>query len=491
MKFPPLAVGLLLCPMLAFAQQATPASLSLADAIAVARENNPAYRQTLSTRIPSLWSARNAWGNLLIPNASLSGGLGYTGAGSQNFLSTNFSQPVSTSSSDYSLNLNWQVNGQTLAAPGQQHANADAVDADIAGARAALINNVTQQYLTALQSRDNAAVAQKQLESTEQALKLAQAKYQVGSGTLLDVRQAQVARGQAEVALLQAQTDVQVQKLRLFEQMGVTAPLDIKSVQLSDTFAIEAPKWTVEDLLATAAEQNPALQALRARSTAGKWNVRAATAGYGPTVSLSASWSGFTQRFNDLGPINASSAAAAGQEFTACNDNNLIRANAGLSQEDCGGFQWGLAQEQALAQQNSAYPFSFTKQPFSARLTISIPLWSNFQQPLQVSLAKQNHEQMEESVRARALGLQTEVNQAFLTLGTAYQTIAIQDTNRTAARDQLKLATDRYQVGSGTFLDVINAEVTAIKAETDYVSAVYNYHKALAALEAAVGRPLR
>jgi outer membrane protein len=477
--------------MVAFAQQATPAPLSLADAIAVARENNPAYRQTLSTRIPSLWSARNAWGNLLIPNASLSGGLGYSGAGSQNFLSTNFSQPVSTSSSDYSLNLNWQLNGQTLAAPGQQHANADAVDADIAGARAALTNNVTQQYLTALQSRDNAAVTQKQLESTEQALKLAQAKYQVGSGTLLDVRQAQVARGQAEVALLQGQTDVQVQKLRLFEQMGVTAPTDIKSVQLSDSFAIEAPKWTVEDLLTLAAEQNPALQALRARASAGKWNVRAATAGYGPSVSLSASWSGFTQRFNDLGPIVASSQAAAGQEFTACNENNQIRLNAGLAAEDCSGFQWGTAQQQALQTQNSAYPFNFTKQPFSARLTFSIPLWSNFQQPLQVSLAKQNHEQMEESVRARALGLQTEVNQAFLTLGTAYQTIAIQDTNRTAARDQLKLASDRYQVGSGTFLDVINAEVTAIRAETDYVNAVYNYHKALAALEAAVGRPLR
>src|SRR4029077_11039301 len=144
------------------------------------------------------------------------------------------------------------LSGQTLTAPGQAHANADAVDADIVGARANLVNDVTQQYLTALQSRDNAGVTEKQLESAEQALKLAQAKYAVGSGTLLDVRQAQVARGQAEVALLQAQTDVQVQKLRLLEQMGVTAPVDIKSVTLSDTFPVSEPHWQLEELLATA-----------------------------------------------------------------------------------------------------------------------------------------------------------------------------------------------------------------------------------------------
>jgi len=35
------------------------------------------------------------------------------------------------------------------------------------------------------------------------------------------------------------------------------------------------------------------------------------------------------------------------------------------------------------------------------------------------------------------------------------------------------------------------AQVTALRAETDYIGAVYDYHKAVAALQAAVGRPLR
>jgi len=84
-----IAVGLLVCPALAGAQS-VPASLSLSDAIAIARDNNPAYRQTLATRSASLWNARSAWANLFIPQATASGSIGYTGAGSQKFLATSF-----------------------------------------------------------------------------------------------------------------------------------------------------------------------------------------------------------------------------------------------------------------------------------------------------------------------------------------------------------------------------------------------------------------
>lgn len=485
-----IAVGLFVCPALVGAQTSVPTSLSLSDAITIARDNNPAYRQTLATRTASLWNARSAWANLFIPQATASGSIGYSGAGSQNFLATSFSQPVSTASSNYNISLNWQLSGQTLAAPGQAHANADAVDADIVGARATLINNVTAQYLTALQSRDNASVTAKQLESTDEALKLAQAKYAVGSGTLLDVRQAQVNRGQAEVALLTAQTDVQVQKLRLFELMGVSAPADIKTITLSDTFPVAEPHWSLDELLATAQAENPQLQALESRASAQKWAVRAATSSYGPSVSLSAGWSGFTQRFNDISPILLADRLGANQSFLACGDNNTIRTNAGLPPKDCSVYSWGTAQDQAVIDQNSQYPFHFTQQPFQASIRVSIPLWSNFQQPIAVSQAKANQEQADQAARAQSLGLRTLVQNGYLTLQTAYQTIAIQDTNRTAAQDGLKLATDRYRVGSGTFLDVVNAQVADAKAESDYVTAVYNYHKARAALEAAVGKPL-
>src|SRR5438309_1179496 len=334
MKHLLLSVGLAVCPTLSVTQQPAPAYLSLADALALARAHNPLYRQALHDRAPAGWAARNAWSSTFLPTLTASGGLGYSasgqqpfptahlspplahhplcrqalhdrapagwvarnawsstflptltasgglgysGSGQQRFLTANFSQNVSTLSSNYGLFLDWALNGQTVTQIPLKHAQLSAADADVAGAESNLITGVTQQYLSVLQARDNADVARKELDRNEQFLKLAQARYDVGRASLIDVRQAQVARGQAEVALLRAETGLQLEKLRLFQQIGVTPPTDIATVQLTDTFAVQTPAWQLGDLLTMAEGQNPALKALRAREGAASWGVRAAT----------------------------------------------------------------------------------------------------------------------------------------------------------------------------------------------------------------------
>jgi outer membrane protein len=486
-----ITVGLLLCPAVAGAQQSTPVNLSLADAIAVARDKSPVYRQALNDRAPAAWAVRNAITSLLIPSVSAAGGMTYTGPGSQTFLTSSFSQSVSTVSSFYDLSLSWQLSGTTLSQPGLAKAQQNATDADIAGAQNLLVTGITQQYLSVLQAREQAELARKTVERNDEFLKLAQARFTVGQATLIDVRQAQVARGQAEVALLRAQTVVSVEKLRLFEQMGVTPPVDIAVVQLTDTFGVQTPSWQLTDLLTLAERQNPALKALRAREKAAAWGVRAVTSTYGPTLSLSAGWSGFTQQFTDVDPIIVSQQSAFAGQYNECQENNTIRASAGLPANDCSVFIWGSSNEQALRDRNSVFPFHFTQQPFQARLTVSLPIFTNFARTLRVSEARAQHGDLEEAVRARGLAVQTDVSQAFLTLQTAYRTVGLQDTNRTAATEQLQLATQRYRVGSGTFFELLDAQVAALRAESDYVNANYDYHKALAALEAAVGRSLR
>src|SRR6266436_6383510 len=486
-----LVAGLLLGPAaVAVAQQpttptkpVTTAGLSLSDAIAVAREKNPLYRQAQNNRAPAAWGVRGAYSSLLIPSVIASGGMSYTGPGSQTFLSSSFTQSVSTVSSFYDVGLLWQLSGSTLSQPGLAKAQQRAADADVAGAENALITGIKQQYLTVLQARAQADLAQKTLQRNEEFLKLAQARYGVG--------QAQVARGQAEVGLLRAQTLVNVEKLRLFEQMGVVPPLDVAAVQLTDTFYVAPPAWQLSDLLTMAEQQNPALKALRAREGAAAWNVRAATSSYGPALSLSAGWSGFTQQFTNVDPIIFSQQAAFASQYSECQDNNTIRSSAGLPPNDCSGFIWGASNEQALRSRNSVFPFNFTRQPFQARLTVTLPIFNNFARELSSSNARAQHGNLEESVRARGLAVQTEVSQAFLTLQTAFRTVGLQDTNRSAAREQLQLATERYRVGSGTFFELLDAQVAALRAESDAVNATYDYHKALAALEAAVGRSLR
>src|SRR5438105_2000315 len=397
-----IVAGLLLGPAaVAVAQQPTTptkpamtAGLSLSDAIAVAREKNPAYRQAQNNRGPAAWGVRAAYSSLLIPSVSASGGMSYTGPGSQTFLAQSFSQSVSTVSSFYDLGLSWQLSGTTLSQPGLAKAELHAADADIAGAENLLVTGIKQQYLTVLQALAQADLARKTLQRNEEFLKLAQARYSVGQSTLIDVRQAQVARGQAEVGLLQAQTQVSVQKLRLFEQMGVTPPVDVSGVQLTDTFSVEAPQWQLPDLLTMAEQQNPALKALRARERAADWSVRAATSSYGPTVSVSAGWSGFTQQFTNVDPIIFNQEAAFGNQLTECQDNNKIRVSAGLTATDCSGFVWGASNEQALRDRNSVFPFHFTQQTFQDRLRVTLPIFTNFARPLPVSRAHSQRDQL-------------------------------------------------------------------------------------------------
>jgi outer membrane protein len=484
------AFGLVLYPALA-ASQSVPAKLSLADAIALAREYNPGYRQALNDRGPAAWGARNAYASLL-PSVAASGGFGYAGPGRQRFLTADFSQSVGTWSTSYNLGLNWQLSGSTLSQPGLKRAQLAAADADIGGAETNLIATATEQYLTVLQARENATVAQARLDRDGEFLKLAHARYDVGRATLIDVRQAEVARGQAEVALLRARMGVEVEKLRLFQIMGVAPPTDLAMIQLTDTFPVTAPPWQLEELLTMAEAQNPSLKALRARENAASWAVRAATSSYGPSLSFSAGWSGFTQKLSDINPAIAAAQAQADTNTAVCQYENSAWLNGGSVPLDCSQiYTQAQAQQQAIRDAQTAYPFHFTAQPFQAQLTISLPIFTNFARPLQVSLAKAQRNDLAESVRARGLEVRTQVSQAYLTLRTAYRAIAIQDTNRTAAREQLQLATERYRLGSGTFFELLDAQVAQLTGEFEYVSAIYDYHKAVAALEAAVGRPLR
>jgi outer membrane protein len=468
------------------------AALSLADAISVAKGHNPGYRRAQNNRGPASWAVRNAYSSLILPDFRASGGMTYTGPGSQTFLAQSFSQSVSTLSSFYDLSLTYQLSGTTLSQPGLAKAEQRATEADIAGVENVLITGITQQYLTVLQSIALADVARRTLQRNEEFLKLANARYGVGQATLIDVRQAQVARGQAEVGLLRSETVVSVEKLRLFEQMGVTPPVDVATVQLTDSFRVQSPTWQLTELLTMAEQQNPSLKALRARENAAAWGVRAAASAWGPVVSASAGWSGFTQQFTNVDPLIASGQQAANAQYGACLSNDSIRTGAGLSAMGCGQYQWNpVIDEKRLRDANSVFPFQFTEQPFQARLTISMPIFTNFAQELRVSQARADRSDLEESVRARGLAVQTDVSQAYLALQTAYRTVGLQDTNRTAGREQLQLSTERYRVGSGTFFDLLDAQLQALRAESDYVNATYDYHKAVAALEAAVGRSLR
>lgn len=475
-----------------------PQALSLRDAIDIALAYSPSYRQVENDRSPAAWGVRNAYGSFL-PNFNASYGVNYSGSGTQTFLTDQFVQPSATVGSDYSLSLSMTISGRTFMQPGLAKAQLRAAEAGIDGAAITLESGIQRQYLTVLQALAQVELAELQLTRNEEFLRLARARFDVGQNTMLDVRQAEVARGQSEVALLQARQAVTVEKLRLFEQMGVPAPEDPSVVALSDTFPIVKPHWQLGELLREAEQRNPDLEALRAREAAAYAGERAAKSSWLPTLSLSAGWSGFTQQFTNGAFLVDQARLNAESQLQSCQSQNLIVADVNtrlgpgqqIPPSNCAMFMFSDANAADIRAQNDVFPFDFRSQPFQARATVSLPIFSQFSRSLEISQAAVRADDAQESVRQRALQVRTAVSQAYYGLLTAYETIRIQESNQVAAREQLRLATERYRVGSGTFFELLDAQLAALRAEADYINAVYSYHQAIAILESAVGRPLR
>jgi outer membrane protein len=477
-----------------------PVSLSLAEALQQARANSPMYRQALNDASPARWGVRNAYGNLL-PSLVASSDFGYTGSGQSNF-GGGFTRPTSPFvTSGYSLGVEWQLSGRNLQGPMQQRALQRATDEDIDAAGINLTAEISTQYLTTLQAAAQVTVARQQVMRNEDFLALARARHKVGQTTLLDVRQAEVTKGTSDVALLRAVQAENEAKLDLLRRMGLDPPVSIDRIVLSDSFPVTPPHFQLDSLLALSDRQNPALRSLRAREHAAGIDVRAAKTDFLPTLSLRAGWSGFTQQFTNQDVLLGQTLAEAQAQAADCQYNNAVRTGLSLGGQTANCFATaGLVDggsalldpvAQQIRSQNDAFPFSFTGQPFAANLTVSLPIFTGFSRSLRLSQARAEEDDVEEEVRARRLQVRTDVHARYLGIQTAYQAIGVQGTSREAARDQLRLAQDRYRLGAGTALEVADAQNAVQAAEGDYVNAVYDYHKAIAALEAAVGRPLR
>jgi outer membrane protein len=477
-----------------------PASLTLSEALQQARANSPTYRQVLNDASPAKWGVRSAYASLL-PSVTATSDVGYTGSGQSNFGGGLIQATSPFITSGYSLGLQWQLSGRTLSAPGQQKALQRATEEDIGGAEITLRAEISTQYLSTLQAGAQVEVARQQVRRNEDFLALAKARHQVGQATLLDVRQAEVTKGTSDVALLQALQTQTEAKLDLLRRMGVESPVPIDQVTLTDSFPVTPPMFQVESLLALAEQQNPLLRSLRARGHAADIDVRAAKTEFLPSLSVRAGWSGFTQQFTNENVLLGETFSNAQAQAADCQYNNSVRAALSLGGEvpncfaaaglvDGGGALLDPVAQQ-IRSQNSVFPFHYTGQPFQASLTVSLPIFTGLGRSLRLSQARAQQDDADENVRARRLQVRSDVQARYLGLQTTFKTIAIQAGSRDAARDQLRLAQDRYRLGAGTALEVSDAQNAVQRAEGDYVNAIYDYHKAIAALEAAVGRPLR
>ncbi len=468
---------------------ASPTALTIEQAVTLARHNNPNFLAIRNNARNAASELRTAYGALLPQlNASLSGQ--YQQGGQQFFSGVSLKSNSDVLQSQYSVGLNYRINAATFITPKVQRANSAAVDADIAGASENLAAVVRQDYITALQSLALSQLNDSLVANAQVQLELARAKAQVGTGTLLDVQRAEVALSQQQVALLQARNQHDIDKLRLFQQMGVAQP---PNVELVSTFNVADALPSLDELIALARRQNPSIVALRSREDLAALNVKRERTEYTPTLTLSTGIGGYTYQYRDPNYLVNQAAGSAAAAQSSCVATQEVRQAVGLSNtlSSCAGIVFTPTQAAALRAQNSQFPFSFTPSPRSVSAQLSLPLFDGFAREQRVQEASVARENARYSVHSGELALQADVSAAYLTLQTAQKTVALQQQNAAKARQELQFVQDQYAVGLATFVDLTTSRAAYAQAENDRINAIYNYHKAVAALESAVGRPLR
>ncbi|MGH7670684.1 MAG: TolC family protein, partial [Gemmatimonadaceae bacterium] len=282
----------------ALAQGSAPPSgptLSLEQAIALARQTNPTYLQTVTGRRTADAAVRAAYGAFL-PSLSSSFGAGYQAAGSQIFQGLSFTGSSDAVTSHYNLGVNYSLSAASFMTPKLEKANRDATEANISGQAEALRANVTSAYLDALAAQASASLQDTLVITAQGQLDLAKAKMQVGQGTILDVNSAEVALGQAQIAALTAHNTSDVALVTLYQQIGTPEPT---GVQLTTTFNATLPQVALDSMLVLARGRNPAIQALRASQRAAVIGVSTAKARYTPTLSLSTGLGGNTYQYTN------------------------------------------------------------------------------------------------------------------------------------------------------------------------------------------------
>lgn len=468
--------------------QGTGPILTLEEAVQLAGRNNPTYLTSVSQRARAGSQLRSAYGALL-PQVNSSFRSSFSKGGPIVFEGQQIGTNPDQVGSSYSISVGASYSGSSLLGPRVAKAQLDAAEADVRSSEATLRSAVVTDYLNALQAQARAALRDTLLANAETQLELNRAREQVGAGTTLDVRNAEVAVGQARVALLQQRNQAEIALLTLFQQMGIEKP---EGVRLVTTFPISEPTLELNELFDMARRANPALNAARARETSANVNVSAARSQWLPSLSIGTGWSGFTQEATDVEPRIASAASSAAAARRSCLTSDSIRVGAGLAPlGNCDRFVFTDVEAAAIRAENNQYPFNFQKQPFGYSFTVSLPIFNGFQREQRIQDAQAGRNEARYALRRQELQMTTEITTAYRNLMAQYEQVRVQEQTRAAAQQAFELAQERYRVGASNFLEVSTARTNFETAGTDLINAIYDFHKFFAALEQAVGRPLR
>jgi outer membrane protein len=409
-------------------------SVTLDDAIRMARQAQPAVVQARSSVRNAEAQVRSAKGAYLPSlTASSSGGTSFSAGPSRINPVTN--EVISGNSTNSSVNLGLSASID-LFTGFRRGADSRAARATQSAAEASLTDQefqaelqVTQQFFDALAAQELVRVRESNVKLAEEQLNLSVAKLRVGSATRSDSLRSLVTLGNAQLALVTANSDV----ARTQAVLGRTLGADGR-VAATDDSAFYGVVTTLDTAEVTqeALNRSPQVQAADASAEAAAASVHSAKSQYWPTLALggSTSWNG-----------------------SSSTDYQLFASR-------------------------------------QMSLSLSWPIFNRFQREQTIVTRLSAQDNAEASAADIRRGVQANLTTQFAALDAARVQIEITRTSLAAAQEDLRVVRERYRVGAATIVDVLTSQQALAQAEVDVVTARFAYLKAKAQIEALIGRRL-
>jgi outer membrane protein len=321
------------------------------------------------------------------------------------------------------LNQNIFDFGKTASQVKIQKLNYDSSLSDLVNVSDQIILNVKQTYYGVLQTKRNRDVASEAVKQFQQHLDQAKGFFEVGTKPKFDVTKAEVDLSNAKLNLIKAENAVRIAVANLNNAMGVP---DAPEYEVEDNLFFKKYEVTFDNAILKAYQNRPDLKSIISKKQAAENSIELAKKDYYPVLT-----------------------GTAGYDYAG----NIFPLQRG----------WNIG------------------------ATFSFPVFNGFLTKYQVEEAKANLNVLKANEESLRQGVFLEVQQAYLNLKEAEDSIPTAELGVKQAEENFEIANGRYAAGVGNPIEVTDAEVLLANAKLSYIQTLYNYKVSQASLEKAMG----
>jgi len=307
------------------------------------------------------------------------------------------------------------------------NARLESADASLRAARFQTALATTSAFYEVAAGAELLEVARQRLGRARQQLTFATTRLEVGTATRSDELRAEIEVGNAELALIDAESALRSARLTLGQQIGTGGEAEPADPTLPEA----APDLPSPDSLASRAERSSPI-----------------------TGSANASWD--------------ETKASKLSSYTSYIPSLRLT----------GGYDW------------FAPTYPPTTRSWNLRLTASLPVFNGFQREATISRAAATERLAASRARDAILAARADAIDAAQRIESAGRRVAIARRGVELAREDLRVQEERYQLSVATIVELQTSQLALAEAESAFVRAKQQLGVSLAQLEAILGERL-